>query len=308
MGTDRIDLSALDGANPLAYLAALGLLSVGERVVGHGRWRLGWTTTPVSTAFLTGAGSRAEVVEAVLADRDRWRDAPALEQSFEGDVKFPDRARCREYLNACLAAADGDRSIALAAALVAEGSTDNNGNSKPSDLHFTAGQQRLIKMIREVRDGLSAAHIEEALWDGWEYTSKLPSLKWDVTDDRAYAYGADNPAATKKLTVPGAEWLGVNGLCAYPVFAAVDRRLRTTGCQGGWKTGTLRWQLWSDPKPWWEAATVVQLLGSDDRSRPLAVSAGVFRIWSSSIRRSDQGGYGSFSPPTPVWERSATAV
>lgn len=303
MGSERIDLPALDGANPLAYLAALGLLAVGERMAGQGRWRLGWTPTPVSTAFVVGAGSRAEIVEAVLADRDQWRDAPALERSADGDVKFADRSQCREYLGACRSADDDGRSIWLASALVAEGPTANNGKSKPSDLHFTSGNQRFIEMIREIRDCLTGDHVNEALWDGWAYASELPSLRWDVTDDRIYAYRATDPSdgKNKKKTVPGAEWLSISGLSAFPVFATADRRLRTTGCRGPWKDGSLNWCLWTDPKPWVEVSTIVQLLGPDDRE--LAISIGVFRILSSSIRRLDPGALGLFSPPRAVWER-----
>ena len=35
-----------------------------------------------------------------------------------------------------------------------------------------------------------------------------------------------------------------------------------------------------------------------------AIHAGVFRIYSSRIRRSDQGGYGSFSPSSVEWDAS----
>ena len=300
MADHTIELSALDGANPLAFLAALGVLGVGERIAGPAAWRLSWTRRVVASPVLHGPADIEEVVDAVLADRDAWSSAPALEWEGADDVKFaPDDGR--RYLAACAAADDGGRSIGLASALVAEGAVDRSGSGKPTDLHFTAGQQKLLAMVRSIRNGLGPEHLVEALIGGWAYDSDLPSLKWDMSDDRLYALSASNPATDKKLTVPGAEWLAVCGLAMFPAYASGQRKTLTTGCEGPWKSGgSLRWPLWSAPLSGRQAATVVQ---HAHESRLTSLPGwGVFRLYRSQIRRSDQGGYGSFSPSSVVWE------
>jgi hypothetical protein len=293
-------LDALDGANPLAFLAALGLLQVGDRMVGPGRWKLWWTDGVLSVPVLGGVVGIDEVVDAVLADRDAWHSAPALGWERITDVKL-EPARCRSYLRACAEADDGGRSLGLAAALVAEGGVDNSGMAKPTDLHFTAGQQKFIRMAGQLRDGLTADHLHEALVGRWLYASTLPSLKWDVSDDRVYALSATNPATDTKLTVPGAEWLALLGLAAFPVFATAAGRTVTTSCEGPWKRGgTFRWPLWRQPLTSQECQLLVAH-AHESRARAMG-GWGVVRLHRCSIGRSDQGGYGSFSSPTVVWE------
>lgn len=303
--TPAVELPALDGANPLAVLAALGLVAIGDRMVGAGQWRLGWVRAAVATPKLFGPRGADQVVDVVAADLGRWRDVPVLDPSVD-DVKF-DEVRLRSFVEACAHADDGGRSAELCAALVAEGSGDNSGQSKPTDLHFTAGQQKFLAMARQLREGLEPADVAEALFDTWGYARALPSLKWDVTDDRVYALSASDPSREKKLTVPGAEWLALQGLTALPVFAA-GRRTATTACGGQWKRGCLTWPLWSQPVGRRVSMTLLAHVGRGDSERcdgtyrDALDQWGVFRVLRCGIRRSEQGGYGSFSPPSVVWE------
>lgn len=297
MSDHSFALPALDGANPLGYFAALGLLQVGDRMNGRGAWRLSWARAVVSTPTLHGPSSVDEIVRAVLDDRDLWRDSPALGWQGCDDVKFAE-GDCRRYLRACRDVDDRGRSLGLASALVAEGATDNKGASKPTDFHFTAGQQRFLNMARLVRDGLDQRAVESALMRAWKPSSTLPSLKWDVGDDRPYALSASDPAAAQKLTVPGAEWLAINGLAFFPTFLS-RRKIATTACSGSWKTGRFVWPLWSSPSGSAAVASYVASAGSDHAA---AAAWGCFRGLESRIRRSDQGGYGTFSPPRVIWD------
>jgi hypothetical protein len=292
-----LQLPALDGANPLGFLAALGLLTVGDRIVGEGAWRLSWRKRVVATPILHGVSSVDEVVSAVLADRDLWRTAKVLEHPAD-DVKMS-QGDLRRYLLTSVGERDDNRSLALIAAIVAEGAVDGTGKAKPTDLYFTAGQQRFIEMARRIRDDLSAGHVTEALETGWRYESPLPSLMWDLADDRVYALSATNPATTKKLTNPGAEWLAFLGLSTLPVFAS-GTKLQTTGCTGSWKNGALTWPNCERPLSHRAASS---LIGAVDGKKPNGLEAwSVFRLYRSAIRRSDQGGYGTFAPPKPIWE------
>jgi hypothetical protein len=291
MSGDTIHLPALDGSNPLGFLAGVGLLNVMARMAPDSRPALAWTTGVVPTAVLTGVTSIEALVAAVLSDRELWRDAIALEFNGEADVKFS-AGDLSDYVERCEEANDGGRSRALMSALVAEWSFDGKGAGKPTDLHFTAGQQKFLEMARAVRDGLTGEHVVEAV-ERWRYDGDLPSLMWDVTDDRNYALSARNPSTQPKPTVPGAEWLGLMGLASVPSFYGRGRTV-TTGASGNWKAGSWTWPLWADPLSANAARTMIAMASTGD-AHCLSV-VGVLRRYQCGIKRSEQGGYGTFTP------------
>ena len=137
---------------------------------------------------------------------------------------------------------------ALSTALVAEGSLDKKGAAKPSDLYFTAGQMKLLGIARKILENVTAEDVAAGLAGPWTYGSKLPSLMWDVTDDRVYALRAFDPTSSgeKKLSNPGVEALAILGLSLHAVFPSRDRTL-TLGCSGTWKNGFYSWPLWERP-------------------------------------------------------------
>jgi hypothetical protein len=304
-----LELRGLEGTNPLAFLAALGVLSLPTAHDGS-ETRLAWTDHAVPYACVWGYSAIDQIATRAMAERDIWREAVVIRGPVRGlpmdDVKLKP-SDLRPYIEACRDAGDHGRSAALVAALVAEGALDNNGVAKPTDLHFTAGQQRFLRMATELVEGLERADVEEALDGPWRYERELPSFMWDVTDDRVYALAAFNPSGEKKRTVPGAEFLALLGLRALPMFAN-GARAATTACSGTWKRGSFSWPLWSVPATFDGARTIVAHAGltrgpAAERARWLT-GWGVRQIWSCGIRRSEQGGYGSFAPPTSIWELS----
>jgi hypothetical protein len=288
-----IELPGLVGTNPLAFLAALGVVRTLART--NPAATLHWADQPTPTPVVAGAGSLGDLVEQIMADHDHWQDAPALHGD---DVKLPPE-QLRHYLLACHQ--DPDRSGELAAALVTERVVDGKGMAKPTDFHFTAGQQKFLHMAREIRDGLAAEHVAAALSTAWTYTSKLPTLGWDVTDDRLYALSAINPAKDKKQTEPGAEWLALLGLTCLPVTMGDDRTL-TPGCGGSWKHGTFTWPLWDIPVGHDTCRSLIAATAGTPDGATLQAN-GCFALLRSAIRRSDQGGYGTFGPPEAIWQR-----
>jgi hypothetical protein len=91
----------------------------------------------------------------------------------------------------------------LFTALVAEGAVDGRGNTKPTHLHFTAGQQRFLQIARELAAAVDADRLREALFGPWREDSPLPSLSWNSGGERLYALRAIDPAKDKRLGVPG---------------------------------------------------------------------------------------------------------
>lgn len=301
MTLEDLACTGLDGTNPLGFLAGLGVLSACDRMMPDARPTLHWTEGFDCHAVLGGVGDLDTVVNAVMADLEVWRTSPALYfDAGDGpipDVKFASNDEVRAYLRACDRADDGGRSVGLATALLAEFVVDGQGKAKPTDLHFLAGRQLLLLAARklvEPNDGVTADDLRGAITGPWHRASTLPSFMWDVNDDRVYALTGRNPAGITKPTEPGAELLALLGLASFPVQREPGRRgrIRQPGSGGGWKRGSLSWPLWSDPATLRSARS---LISTTDQRR-----TGAFLRLESTILRSDQGGYGSFRPPTRV--------
>ena len=300
-----IHLRGLEGTNPLGFLAALGVQVA--FATEDDQPHLWWSDDVVPHAVVDEAFAVDRIVFRTLEACAHWKDAPAVNPKRADGSVMPkgDELKLkpddiRPYLGQTRQC---DWSGALGTALVAEGSLDNQGVAKPSDFYFTAGQQKFLDMARTILSKTVAEDIAVGLEGPWRYESKLPSLGWDITDDPVYALRADDPSKEKKLANPGPEALALLGLSLHPVFAGRGRTL-TRGCSGNWKAGSYTWPLWRKPA---SLRAVKSLLahacdnrGSSDRRRWYR-SWGISTILRSPIRRTDQGGYGTFGPPEVVW-------
>lgn len=295
-------LPGLDGTNPLGFFAALGVqvLFADE----PDQPKLWWSNDVVPHAIVSESCSVEKIVDQAMAVFPKWAQSPALAPKLgtkaeKEKAKFSDDA-AREYLLSSV----GQIGSEFATALIAEGSYDNNNVAKPSDLYFTAGQQKFLSMAQEILTSATEDDMAEGLLGPWPYQSNKDSLMWDIVDDRVYALSASNPSTTTKYTNPGPEALAILGFSRHPVFSRQDgKRTLTLGCSGGWKQGKYTWPLWTRPAGF---GTVVALLAQATSLTPenrsdFYPSWGISQILQSQILRSDQGGYGTFSPPQIIW-------
>jgi hypothetical protein len=310
----EVVFTGLDGKNPLGFLAALGALNaVADRADNAiSQPRLAWRAAGTYRPVLLDGPDRKALLDLLVTDLQSFAGEPALELRYrkrgEGseahDLKPPPEEFVK-YLRA-LVASDGKRSLAFAAALATDVAVDNNGSTKPTALHFTAGQQEFLAMVDALRRGVTRDDLEEALFGPWQYARALPVLQWDNSQARDYALRAGDPSKEKKMGVPGADWLAFRGLPFVRVAPISTRagvasgagrdRIGTTGCRGGWKTGFFRWPIWTGFLTRSVVSSLVtspELFEADPRTlRP----RGVPIVFESAIVRTDQGGYGSFSP------------
>jgi hypothetical protein len=308
-------LTGLDGQNPLGFFAALGLLRVLDddavrRGVPLPALQFATTGEPVPT--VSSDLTLEAIIAVVLEDARQQGGNHALQFAYttEGkrvmagdssavrDLK-PPPSLAKELLEEC--APRTRRESALVASWFSELVQDNNGNTKPTSLHFTAGQQSFLEMVDDLRLGITSDDVREALLGPWLNTSRLPSLSWDSSIARNYALRANNPSKEKRGSVPAANWLGVIAMEFFPVAPRRDK-LATTGVKGGWKNSVFTWPLWERPLT---ASAAAALLRIDLRGMRSAAWAalGVTRVYEAAIQRSDQGGYGSFSPAAVVAPR-----
>lgn len=310
--SEPIVLSGLDGSNPLGFFAALGALRILDEAAqrkDRERPRLAWLEEGRWRPRLFGAESIEEVIEAIVADVPLWATEPILTFAYDSlgrraepgtkgairDLKPPPET-LRVFLEELASAERRNRSADLLAALATENAVDLKGNVKPTAFHFTAGQQTFLEMVAKLREGLVREHFVEALVGPWRRVSRLPTLKWDASAPREYALRATNPAGKgeKPQGVPGADWLAFLALAFFPI-AAYKKRLRTACVTGGWKSATFSWPLWTCPAGLPAVRSLLACWG--EGSEPMARAArGIAIVFRSRILRSDQGGYGSFSP------------
>ena len=302
-------LAGLEGTNPLGFLAALGVQAV--LASGAERPRLWWSDDVTPRALVDGAFTAERIADQALEVFTQWKGGPALNPTRpdgspmpKGDELKLARDDIRAYVCQVRKRSPGST---LITALVAEGSLDNQGVAKPSDLYFTAGQMKFLDMARKILDGVSREDLIMGLEGPWNYASTLPSFMWDVSDDRVYALTAGNPSKEKKLTNPGPEALAILGLGLYPVFAGRGRTL-TQGCSGSWKSGRFSWPLWRKPASLDSIKSLLAHAYASDRRPTVTKRHRWFRAWGitlilrSPIRRSAEGGYGTFGPPEVVWQ------
>ena len=310
----ELHLTGLEGTNPLGFLAALGvqaafaLQSNDDEVPTQ--LRVWWSDDIIPHAVVDDDVNVTRIADHVLHAFRQWHDSPALNPRRPDGSAMPkgDELKLlppdmRTYLGQ---SHRQQPAAALITSLLAEGSLDKQDIAKPSDLYFTAGQQKFLAMARDILSGAARADVLAGIEGPWNYAGTLPSLGWDVSDDRSYALRSTNPAKEDKPSNPGPEALAVMGLSLHPVFASRGRTL-TQGCSGSWKNGYYSWPLWRKPA---SSNAVRSLLAhavhdptATDRQRWFR-SWGVFRILRSPIRRSKQGGYGTFGPPEVAWQAS----
>lgn len=311
-----IRLTGLDGSNPLGFLAALGVL----RVVDPGG-RLWWVDEGGWFPVLAYEGDLDALVARLLADVATWETDPALGLAWsEGglcppgqpgavrDLKPPPKLM-RAFLAGLVGTGEG-RALETAAAYGTELAVDNNGNVKPTALHFTAGRQTFLAMVAQLQRGVRHEHLREALVGPWTGAGTLPTLSWDASVSRNYALRASDPSKEKRGGNPGADWLAFVGLAAFPVYPRPRPRFRTdtearwqavtTGVRGGWKDSVFTWPLWTAPCTWPVAKSLVSLPRLDASGAAERVARGIGAVFASGILRSEQGGYGSFTPARPA--------
>lgn len=323
---NELTLTGLDGSNPLGFLAALGVLRV---VDGWARARGGspalrWQDDGGWHPRLRGVDDIDRLVRVVIEDAATWAEDDALalawnddglcppeDASAERDLK-PPPAVMRHYLEVVAEGCHPDhrRAADTVAAYGTEVAVDNNGNVKPTALHFTAGQQTFLSMVATLREGLRPEHVHEALVGPWRGVGTLPTLAWDAGAARLYALRASDPSKEKRGGNPGADWLAFVGLAAFPVHARPRARGRgdadaawqavTTGVRGGWKDATFTWPVWTPAITWATARTLVAIAGLADTSPRVRAARGIGAVFASGIVRNDQGGYGSFTPARPA--------
>lgn len=297
---NRIQITGVDGSNPLGFLAGLGIL----RIAPGGR--LGFASDGTFKGFVDGvSGGASNLVELIMADCEAaaddnaaWRftytKAPTKKQGPKevADLKAPP-GDFRHFLAKSVEAwrkGYGEQAQ-YAAAFGTDVAVDGKGNTKPTAFHFTAANQTFLSAIEGIRSSLTREWIKRSLFEG-NAEERGSNMRWDPNAERNWALMAGNPNENGTSVNAPLEWLAFRGLPLLPTFPR-GKRIVTTCVTGRREKMTFTWPLWSVPAT---LATVRSLLQIDWLETNREFSArGVFAICCSAIRRSSQG-FGNFGP------------
>lgn len=246
--SEEIVLRALDGSNPLAFLAALGTLRLltliheaevqmrWERIEGF--WRPRLLGIPIDDEELCQR----------LAECQQW--APTEDLIALGRNLTVPKGTFREFAKQAHGTAKfDDRRVADFAAAFGCEICEQEGKDRIeyTDLCFItgSGHQDFLGTIKALEQSVTPTHIFDALFGEWKAGKGL-SMRWDPSDASEYALQWDDPSPRGAQAVWGANRLAVEALPLFPT-APVMNGLQTTGFN--WRKGRdeFTWPIWKHP-------------------------------------------------------------
>lgn len=319
-------LPGLDGANPLAFLAALGAMRT--LTLGQPEWRPRMYWKPhrgrwcpgllLEATFPEGAAPDT-VADALMQHADKpeqmWTSdladaAVKTNSKWENTLKFP----ARGYREFCLAARRQsercDRTMAdYAAAWGTDAVVQNDGKLQRVQrtfLDFTAGNQKFRSMIAKVVASCTAADLLHTLFTGMNYQAGTTSMRWDPLDEkRQYALQAIDPTQTAKSKNPILADLGANRLaiCAVPLIPLIPqlRRAVQPGRTGA-RQRAWRWPVWTRPANLYVLRSLLAMeeIMTDPVPHGSLAARGIVQVYESNITMPTNLYYRCFSPARAV--------
>ena len=311
-------LSGLDGANPLAFLAALGTLRGLTIAWPQRRVCLSWTLRDTWRPVLHVNGNAPGEDEA-LDGLDCFIQAQPGHDALEiGDNLTVPADSFRAYAReAALAASPSPEGRAAADFIAAFGcdsveSADRKGQIQDTALRTMSGtgHQHFLKTMRDLAAKVGRDKLQQCLFGIWERKDPQLSLRWDPEDDRRYAHRWKNPSDDKvsakgqKGGAPtewGANRLAFEALPLFPVMPKSAGRVQTTGFSGTRSSNTFwTWPIWDAPIG---VDTVRSLLALSELQNTTINherldAMGIRQVFKS--RRITIGQYRNFTPSAPV--------
>lgn len=238
-------LRALDGSNPLAFLAAVGALRLSGK-----NTRMSWTRSAGSwRPVLHGAGENEEDVVRHLM-RASWAPTTDLMRLMGRNItvepnKFVDLIKEAR-------SSAGPENHALADYAIAFGSElcvdEKKSRIEYTDLCFItgSGHQDFLGTADKLKEKVTAEHLSDSLFGKWKQDAGL-SMRWDPADASEYALQWDDPGPKGASAVWGANRLAFESLPLFPSIPA-GSRLATTGFRwrrpNGRSEGHFSWPIW----------------------------------------------------------------
>ena len=293
--TETLIFNALDGSNPLAFLAAVGALrslqlcrrSPAERVL------MRWVRRRVWQPEITEISASPEEICRMLLDAPRVPTesfVPLGENITVSADVFGEFAK-----QAAINTSFKDRRAAdYATAFGCEACQDEKKNRiEYTSLCFItgSGHQDFLGTMKGLATSVTAEHLFDALFGEWRRDKSL-SMRWDPRDAAEYALRWGDPSKEGASAVWGANLLASEALPLFPTQPTAEG-LRTTGFQPP-KRGQrpqFTWPIWTE---WANVDTVRSLLAlkglqEDEPQREILRARGVGEAYRAQRVRIGQG-------------------
>ncbi|MGC4033498.1 MAG: hypothetical protein QM754_17555 [Tepidisphaeraceae bacterium] len=201
---NTIELTGLDGSNPLAFLAALGTLYLLNRMSGavrtFGMSRLSWASPSLAPSLHFDSGVNADALVQNLTHCVRSHFANGQRPYFlYNDIIAIEPDKFRSVIDRSIGNHD-EAVIDLLSGFGTDAVVQTGGKKagciEPSEISFSNGQSMryLLDAYSELVNGLTtksstyapvdAGKIKEALFSPWTYTDHHKELRWDPTELR----------------------------------------------------------------------------------------------------------------------------
>jgi hypothetical protein len=311
--TTELELTGLDGANPLAFLAAVGTLRTLTQAWPGRTVKMAWRLVGKWMPFLQVGGDAVAQDEALTVLHEQLNDKhsepqftlqpPAPEP--ESSLKKLSQGRYREFSKLAVQRPETPEWFDFAATWGCEFTPPRakENLATPTNFDFTAGNQKFLEMVRDTIQETTRDHLHQCLFETWRYLDEELSLRWDLLDEtRRYALLAIDPASPKNpiKTMRGANRLAVEALPLFPVIPA-SSGVQTTGFAQIDQQATWTWPLWS---PSLDVNVIRSVLAQaelyvpqPDRNKLKA--QGVEEVYRSRVVM-PAGYYRCFAPPQPA--------
>jgi len=249
---DSIPLTALDAANPLGFLAAVGVLRLLAGNPDTQAARLRWAMAGTWQPEIVGLKCKPKELPAALL---HCPGVPLESVALLGkNIKVPQSTFHNVAIAAQGAARRGNRAAAdLVAAFGSEAFLDREERIQYTDLCFItgSGHQDFLSTAEKLNEKVTPEHLESAVFGPWQLDMGL-SLRWDPSDASEYALQWRDPSKEGKSAVWGANWLAFQSLPCFPTQpgppAGAARVVRTTGFfRARRQDPEFRWPVWTTP-------------------------------------------------------------
>jgi len=302
---EPVVLRGLDASNPLAFLAALGVLRSLTLEWPNDDVRLHWGLADgMLRPFLTAPVGVDEegLLEVLIKQLRGVCDSPAL--TFSSDLAVTQDAFRKVASHAQEHASARSH---LAADFIAAFASDVIADSKSGIVQDTAwrtmsgaGHQHFLGFMRVLAAETTMDHLRSALFAPWTYSDPPPSLRWDPMDDRRYALRWTEPSGDPIRTVRGANALAIQGLPLFPTQPKGDT-LVTTGFRRIPRQGTFfTWPIWERPLTLEVVQSLLALRELQDDNPPRQRLRGLGIVEAFRSQRITQGKYRNFTQGVPV--------
>jgi CRISPR-associated endonuclease/helicase Cas3 len=255
-----LTLPGLDGANPLAFLAALGTLVVCDEL-SRSEKRPVWLAGPAALSWgdvdspyspilhLSAAPPSPSDFADFLADHLARSPDVHPANWVVGMLASEEDNLVEQIRRCCRNCGPSDRPrLEWVTALVCEAIPDGASQLQ------TVRQDYLLGNLRSIMRRTTAEHLFRSLFVPWDYTDALDnqSLHWEPSEDRRHAYQwhmpSGDPTRKKRGGMLGANRLALEAWPLFPSFPTDKKRLATRGFTGTRASETYwTWPLWNQP-------------------------------------------------------------